>query len=532
MAELDLRSRRENPFLEPLFEKLSSLADFSRISVFQYLPDYLTVIMYRGPIPQAEALSLSFRPEQLGTEVAIREKRPTFWPEDALPADNQASHGYQKEWLLLNGAFPQSTLYVPILEGNAVLGLIEIGHQESGFFTPQLAQKINDLAHKHIPSLKKAIHYGEIRQQAAVAQMLFSVQKAVIARLEPDELLQLSVEKALQLLHAHTAVVLLAEGDSLVVAAHAGKPIPGLSVGDRCDSLHPLHSDLGEPNNLETLCSHEIPFLAGRQVLAAPLIAGKEIVGVLLVVEKRIGIFDHVDRRSLSCLVDSASIGLENGRLYHQARQIAILEERNRLSVELHDQFAQAMAYMQMHIALLKKRLQEGNLDQVAVKVDDLQRITAGTSALISEAIFDLRHAGGVEQDFLTTLETYLDKYGASYGIKTQLMLNTERRRFPAETELQLVRIVQEALTNARRHAQPCLVTVTLDRTREYACIQVQDNGNGFDVAATLKNRPGSRFGTRIMQERAESFGGRVEFDSRPGLGTTVKICIPIGEGE
>ena len=144
--------------------------------------------------------------------------------------------------------------------------------------------------------------------------------------------------------------------------------------------------------------------------------------------------------------------------------------------------------------------------------------------------ILDLRAAPSEQRPFFAALGRYLDGFCQNYGVQTELVVapGLEEGAFGPEAQSQLFRIVQEALTNARRHGGARSVAVRLEAGDGLARVVVQDDGTGFDPAG-LALVDDERFGLQFMRERAEELGGRVEVGSGPGRGTRVLVEIPLG---
>ena len=129
------------------------------------------------------------------------------------------------------------------------------------------------------------------------------------------------------------------------------------------------------------------------------------------------------------------------------------------------------------------------------------------------------------------TLQEYLQKFARQAGIAVELEVEGDAApQFPPEAEVQLVRVIQEALTNVRKHAKANRAWVRIASQPSEISIGVEDKGRGFDPA--ILNEDGPRFGVRTMRERVERVGGRLEIESNPGCGTTVRIFLPLAEGE
>ncbi len=131
----------------------------------------------------------------------------------------------------------------------------------------------------------------------------------------------------------------------------------------------------------------------------------------------------------------------------------------------------------------------------------------------------------------LSTLSEYLEEFGKQAKIPVELVVGDGApANFPSALEVQLVRIVQEALTNVRKHARATMAWVRLEADADEAVVIVEDNGEGFS-AKELVGQERQHFGLQTMQERAESVGGALAVESAPGTGTRVIIRIPLANG-
>ncbi len=202
------------------------------------------------------------------------------------------------------------------------------------------------------------------------------------------------------------------------------------------------------------------------------------------------------------------------------------IAERSRLAREIHDGLAQDLWYA---------KLKQGRVVQ-APELEDATR-TTGKEVLsaLDAALADARQAvmalrvdpTASGSSLAEVLRTYVDDFADRFGIRAEFAVEGDVPRLSARTEAEVLRIVQEALNNVRRHADATLVRVNLDCTDGGLRATVGDNGKGFDAAS----RPSDRYGLRGMAERAELIGAELEIQSRPADGTRVVLQIPLPEG-
>jgi PAS domain S-box-containing protein len=220
-------------------------------------------------------------------------------------------------------------------------------------------------------------------------------------------------------------------------------------------------------------------------------------------------------------------------RLLDQERALATLRERERLARELHDGIGQVFGFLSMQAQTVRSRLRAGDGEKADDLLACLVQVAQNAHADVRESILDLKAASSKEWSFIPTLERYLREFGMDHGIATELAIaeGIDDDTLPANAAVQVLRVVQEALTNARRHGGASAVRVSIDRYGDEARITVADDGRGFDPAR-LDPEPGSHFGLAFMRERMAQIGGNVEIDSRQGAGTRVILGVPLSRKE
>jgi signal transduction histidine kinase len=160
----------------------------------------------------------------------------------------------------------------------------------------------------------------------------------------------------------------------------------------------------------------------------------------------------------------------------------------------------------------------------------DLQRILKLVRGTVSDArriIANLRPTTLDDLGLVSTISLEVDRLREE-GYQVDYEMDLGEERFPETLEIPLYRIIQEALTNMRKHAGARWVRVELRRVNGEVRLLVSDDGKGFDQAAPLESGPGERVGLVGMHERVGALGGTLEIDSRPGAGTSLAVAIPL----
>jgi PAS domain S-box-containing protein len=219
-------------------------------------------------------------------------------------------------------------------------------------------------------------------------------------------------------------------------------------------------------------------------------------------------------------------------QMLEQQRMLAVLHERQRLARELHDSVGQVVAFVNMQGQAVRRLLARGEVAAADDAAGRMVEVAREADTDIRESILGLRVDPG-EGGLWSALATYLRQYEQRYGIHTELRRPEALGdgAFEPLVEVQLLRIVQEALTNARKHARTRSVFVTFAALDGRARVTVQDDGCGFDPGEAAGGDSGGRVGLRVMRERAEEIGGALIVQSSPGEGTQVIVTVPLLEG-
>jgi PAS domain S-box-containing protein len=215
-------------------------------------------------------------------------------------------------------------------------------------------------------------------------------------------------------------------------------------------------------------------------------------------------------------------------QILEQQRALAVLQEREQLARELHDNLGQAFAFVNVQGQTVQRLLDRGDVPTAQEYVGRLVQVAREADVDIRESIMGLR-ATISERGLFPALAKYLSRYEKNYGIQTRLE-GVEAFRdgdFEALVEVQLLRILQEALTNVRKHANAHCVQILFAARNGRAHITVQDDGQGFNPG-TASAGSEEHVGLRVIRERAAEIGGSVEIRSAPDAGTQVLVQVPV----
>ena len=371
-----------------------------------------------------------------------------------------------------------------------------------------------------------------------------AIARAVGFETELKRVLELVVKRGRAIVDATSLLVLLDEDGTLRVLASAGQ------VDDHIVGIVlPLEGTLAG-SVLETGSSARLTELSGRldvgldaiaadarSALVVPLGYRGKGRGVLVAIDRAEGgpAFDADDEHLLTSFAASAAIAIataqsvEAERLRHSIR--ASEQERRRWARELHDETLQELGALKMMLettgAADRPEMAAGSAQRA---VDQLDLTIRGLQSLITE----LRPAALDELGLEPAVEALAERTSATSGLQVDARIDLAAAEWRSETRLEpevataVYRLVQEALTNVVKHANADRVTIEIAEQGTKLSVTVQDDGSGFDP----KQRKNGGFGLIGMNERVELVGGRLEIDSRPGGGTTVRAWLPVRRPE
>jgi signal transduction histidine kinase len=263
-----------------------------------------------------------------------------------------------------------------------------------------------------------------------------------------------------------------------------------------------------------------------RSLLAVPVLCSGPFRGNLYLSDKNDGEgFTVDDEESLVRFATTAAIAIDNAYLHRRLNSLAVSEERLRIAHEMHDGLAQVLAYVNTKAQVVREHLKKERIEEATKHLDQLAAAAREIYADVRESIIGLRSAATPGNTMADSLRDYVDTWEAQSGIVCRLHLESDMR-LPTGAELQVMRIVQEALANVRKHSRAQHADVRVEQVDSRIRITVEDDGVGFSPTE-LGRSEFPRFGLSTMRERAESVGGLFQLDSTPGTGTRVTLEVP-----
>ena len=354
-----------------------------------------------------------------------------------------------------------------------------------------------------------------------------------------SSILQRVVDLSRELVQAGHAALGVVDGDGEIMAFLTS----GIDQKTR-EAIGPLPSGKGllglvmqrtEPLRLGNIADHpaSVGFPSAHPpmttLLGAPIRYRGEAVGSLYLTEKTGGgPFTSEDEEIVRLFANQAAVAIHNARLFEQIEALAVETERTRISHEMHDGLAQVLSYVNTKAQAAETFLAKGDVATAEEQLGELSQAAREVYSDVREGILALRTQVGSGRSLHDVLVEYISEYELQFRISVRLdwQLRRDDMVLSQLQEVQILRIVQEALTNVRKHAEAAEATVSFSERDGELQIEVSDEGKGFNPLA-IKRGEWPHLGLQTMQERAEAIGGAFEIQSAPGKGATVRVHLP-----
>jgi signal transduction histidine kinase len=438
--------------------------------------------------------------------------------------------------------------------GGGLLGVFGIGAPPPRKFGAADLETLRFFARHAAIAIQNALRYEREKRRTERMTLIAHIARVITAGLEANEL----VATAAQVIHEHlgypNVVIPLLYRDEdeeyLLFEGHAGnygdvmdlsqripvtKGVTGCAVRTRTVQI--VNDVRKDPRYVPP----RIPINV-RTELAVPIMLADEVFGCINI--EGLDPFDEDDVASIQIIADHLAVAIKNTSLSREARQAAVMRERQRLARDLHDAVSQALSSIslmsQSIVPAWRRDPAEG--ERRARRIEELARLAfaemrallrelrpdptgeAGLSTVDNAGVGDVKKMG---------LAAALQRFAFILAPQTpSIRLDfSAYRPQPPSLEERLYLICREALSNAIRHSGADRLDVSAAVKDDVLMLSVQDNGRGFDVAARAeasKDLPEQGIGLQTLNERAAALGGVCEVQSQPGRGTTVCIRIPL----
>lgn len=436
-----------------------------------------------------------------------------------------------------------SFLGVPIIAGERILGQLYLtDKQDYPEFTEKDERVIETLAAYAAIAISNArLYQGMVRRDQELIErnedlsLLNDIAEALTASLDIDEILDKSLNRVMAYLDVEAGEIFLRdEGErDLRMALHRGESAEAFWTRDVFhvgEGIIGAVAESGKPIvNIDP--QSDVRYLrravgqAGYQCVAViPLLARGSVVGVMSVATRQDRCISDREVQLLMAIGSWAGITIENARLHRQARRLAVLEERERIGMDLHDGIIQSIYGVGLALDYARMALDE-DPKQARLKIEQSIEALNSTIRDIRSYILDLRPRQFLGEDLNKGLQRLVDEFNANTEAQAILVVPENGLvNFSAQNAKALFHICQEALANIAKHSDATEAEVRLWSAKDRVLLEVADNGAGFDLnkmSVTLGH------GLSNMHTRARKVGGDVEITSYPGEGTTVLAWVP-----
>jgi len=411
-----------------------------------------------------------------------------------------------------------------ILDIPLIRGAERIGHLRLAFHPP-IDPGISDAAFTDIGgeiagAAQLGLTVADLHRRERERAALYAVALQLTGRNDLRDVLDTITTHARDLLGAERAIVCLA--DERTAGARTTSAQDRIAMADDGSTCLIAHGMTPAQHARNPECPLVRPDDV-RAWAARPMRGPDGVLGELCVV--RTGQpFNAGERTLLGALADMASIAVRTARLHDAEEQWTIHVERDRIARELHDSLAQVLGVIHLQLRALETRAKDEASHAMAAELSDIAETADEAYRDVREAILGLRETVREDDGLEGSLREYLRKYSRQTGIITKLTCEGDTRRaLPPRAEVQLLRVVQEALTNTRKHSRAKHVIVKIDCTSAVASLTIEDDGVGFDPSIVSRSMEGG-FGLASMRERVEQVGGRIALHTAPNEGTTIVV--------
>ncbi len=434
----------------------------------------------------------------------------------------------------------RSAISAPLKSEGEVNGILAIATHKERRFSNADQEFLDNIGDQMGLAISKVVLHQQSQLQNQELSALLSVGKVTTSSFDLDELLVQSLDTIIGVTSADAAEIWLKEDNEEIVmrchrGAHSdaflektrfnlGEGIPGIvAQSGEAILVHDLPSD---PRFLR----QKVTGAGFHTFYAMPLLYNDKLVGVLAIAalsaealkeQRELGLLEGIG--------EWLALATENARLYHENQDLAILQERERIAREMHDGMAQLLGYINTQTIAVKKFLSDGRLKEATEELTKMEEIARDLYADVREGILELRTAAQSKDGFIPALREYITRYIEMFGIQVSIKESSKAKsiKLPPAMEIQLIRIIQEALTNIRKHSGATKALVSVEGDNGHLLTTITDDGHGFDMDnLPLTKKP--RFGLHTMRERAEGVGGTLKIHTAPGQGTRVEVQMPV----
>lgn len=420
------------------------------------------------------------------------------------------------------GASPLDRIVcMPLGRGDERTGVV------SGYLAPGVEPSREQIHLVSILATEITTALDSARLRARQMATLYAVDRATQERRSLDSLLASVLDTTVSGWGVEAGAILLLRDDSWDIRTHRGLestddaagiggPAFGLAL-----RLAERAMRTGQPIFMQERAGND-PFASAAVLL---LQTEGETLGALFLGSSEAGTFKPSQVDLMRAIASQIALAVRNAQLYSQLRQTAVVEERYRLSREMHDGVAQTLGYLGMQAERLERLAARGETDRLPAELHDLREVIANAYLEVRETIDGLRLTVDGPGGFSQALAAHIADFTRRTGLTVECSGTESLPELAPDVALHLLRITQEALTNVRRHANASHAWINVARQNGSLELTVADDGRGFENDSPFDRQ---HVGLASMRERVRSLDGQLTVATSPGQGTRVTARVPI----
>jgi PAS domain S-box-containing protein len=429
---------------------------------------------------------------------------------------------------------------VPIWWQDRLIGTFGLSSAQPGkVFTASDVDMLALLARHAAVAIENAGLYSALQERFSQVEAISAVGTALVEERVLERVLETVAAQVMGLLDADGCSVWLLEADeeartpdeelALVVSLGLGsEQMAGrrLALNDSYTGSAILEGAPAIVEDLSNADLHQTVILGEVGIdtmLIVPLHTTERSVGALNLYGRVGRRFGPRDTEIMTLFAHQAAVAIENARLYEQARTLAVAEERNRMAREIHDTLAQGFTGILLQLQVAESLL-DGEEPDARARLQRAQELARSSLREARRSVWNLRPSTLQGRTLPEALRDHLAEWRGQTGIGTNLIVVGEERPLAPATEETLLRVAQEALNNAYKHARASQVEVTVVIELDQVKVRICDDGVGLGELARPSD--GGGFGLVSMRERAGRLGGTLEIESAPNQGTCVQVVV------
>ena len=413
----------------------------------------------------------------------------------------------------------------PLSTGAVAVGRMQLRLPVGAGAEDRLASgTLQNIGHQLASAIQLAQLVADLHRRKYEGHAFYDVLLQISNQNAPPDILSAVVRHARDLMGSDEAVLGLSDDASRSVQfAGTLDGADSFADGTACitSGAGPLHKAHGHELACPVRSSPE-----WTATMVVPIRGPIGMLGELWIGRRSEDLFTERDRTFLVTLSGLAAIAITSAQMRESGRQRAVLAERERIAREMHDSLAQVLGVTHLRLRALVSREEVSDSSVTAVELADIADICHDAYQDVREAILGLRDSSRTERGLLDSLRAYLAKYSQQCEIETSLESDLDHElALSPRCEVQVIRVIQEALTNVRKHSGAKSAVVRISESDSTTTFVVEDDGHGFDHGGSTLDRDG--FGLFTMRERMGLLNGSLTIDTAPGRGTRVIAGVP-----